>query len=266
MTSQNESLRTKHLLLSTVFFILALNAIALIYILADSKGIFSRMASARIARMLDAQESRQDQEPQNPPSSVIATEPVRNPSTLEPQALPRPTSASRALTMMASNAISATGACVAVENFKSDIQVKSAKALLSTSPLRDKSWIVSTPMPAMYLAGVQTETAAGARKIAKNLADMGLAPLSMSANFVGLAKADSATSATELAAVSAEGLTGAKIVARQISPATNRQAIVTLPQSRLETQFAASLPNRLPGVSLSAVPCPEAATALLAAK
>jgi hypothetical protein len=264
-----DNVRTKHLVQSIVFFILALNAIALMYMLADSNGIFSRMASARIARMLDGQETRQAQEPTETSSNSAEAAPTLG--TLPPTVADASSSndsahPSRALTMIPVMPISATGACVAVENFKSDIQVKSAKALLASSPLRDKSWLVSTPVPAMYLAGVQTDSAASSRKIAKNLAKMGLAPLSMSANFVGLAKADTASAASELAAISAAGLQGSKIVSRLISQATEKHSIVTLPQSRLETQFATSLTSRLPGVSLSAIPCPELATALLSIK
>lgn len=264
MTSYTENMTTRRLLLSSVFFLLALNAIALIYMLVDSKGIFSRMASARIARMADAPEAReaQDQDPNQDQDRSPSPDPARSAPASEPAASPP----GPALTMAPATAIAATGACIAVDNFKSDLQAKSARALLASSPLRDKSWTVSTPVPATYLAGVQTDSAASARKISKTLSDMGLAPLSMSSNFVGLARADSATSASELAALSASGLPGSKIVTRQISPPSDRHALVILPQSRLETQFAASLTSRLPGVSLSAVPCPEAASALLAAK
>lgn len=253
-----DNFQLSHLVQFIVFFLLALNAFALLYLVLDSNRVFTSLASARIAGMAGSNDSSQ-------PSIEDAAAEV-------PTLAPTLTASSpsiingKALTMLGLSPISTTGACQALENFKNPIQIQSAKALLSSGPLAQKSWMVSTPIPASFLAGIEVGNVNESRKISKALAERGVEPLSSSAQFVGLAKADTAASALELATVLAGGMDGVHVVARQVSAASERKSIVTLPQTRVEIQFATTLSSRLPGVSLVPVPCPAAAAPLLAVR
>lgn len=245
-----------HLVQSIVFFILALNAIGLLYLVTDSKNIFATLRAARISKMLDKVEARPEG-----PAEAAQTEPTPEPIAAAGLDV-GPSSPAKPLTMQPVAPISATGACLAIENFKSPIQAQSAKALLATSPLANKSWVVSTPFPASYLAGVSTANATEARQVAKALSDRGVEPLSVSAQFVGLAKSDTEAAALELAGVAA-GDGGLSLAVRVLATASERRSIVTLPQTRLEAQFASTLSARLPGVTLTPVPCPSIAAPYL---
>lgn len=258
---QSDSFKFKHMISSIIFFIFLLNAIGLIYVMLDSKSIFSKMATARIARMLDRSEQSMTQAAstdQNVESSENG--PSVNNGSAEP-ATHQP--ATHALTMIPIPAVSLTGACLSIDGFKSDIQAQSAKALLASGPLREKSWVVSTPFPAQYIAGIDTDGLSSTRKIAQTLSTKGIEPLSMNAKFIVLAKSDSESAALELANVSVMGLDGLKPRATMVTAAGERKAIVTLPQTKVEVQFASTLANRLPGVSLSPVACPPPAAELL---
>jgi hypothetical protein len=245
---------------SIIFFIFLLNAFGLIYVMLDSKSIFSKMATARIARILDRSEHSMIQSPIPFDSETGAHSPVAKTNPGEAEAF-QPAAA--ALTMIPIPAVSLTGACISIEGFKSDIQAQSAKALLASGPLRDKSWVVSTPFPAQYIAGIDTDGLASTRKISHTLAAKGIEPLSMNAKFIVLAKSDSEMAALELAYVSLMGLDGFKPRTTMVSAAGERKTIVTLPQTKVEVQFASTLANRLPGVLLAPVACPPPASALL---
>lgn len=262
-----------HLVQSMIFFILALNAVGLIYVVLDAKSVFAFLASARIARQIDSAEANAAREaeraaaesaeaaPALPPAGAPPAAPVAEGRPSEPT-----TNMGRALTMLPLAPLSATGACLALENFKSAIQAQSAKALLATSPLGQKSWAVSTPIPAVFLAGIRTPNAAESGKIAKALTERGVEPLSISAQFVGLARADTEAAAIELATVAGAALGESSIQARLVSGPSERRSIVALPQTRVEIQFASTLAARLPGVSLVPVPCPSAAAPFLGSK
>lgn len=262
---QSDSFKFKHMISSIIFFIFLLNAIGLIYVMLDSKSIFSKMATARIARMLDRSEQSMPQTDQNDQDvELIENSPLAKNSSSELATSSQ--AATHALTMIPIPAVSLTGACLSIDGFKSDIQAQSAKALLASGPLREKSWVVSTPFPAQYMAGIDTDGLSSTRKIAQTLSTKGIEPLSMNAKFIVLAKSDSEAAALELANVSVMGLDGLTPRATMISPAGERKTIVTLPQTKVEVQFASTLSNRLPGVSLSPVACPPPAAELLYSK
>ena len=173
--------------------------------------------------------------------------------------------APEALEMEDAPSISESGACIAIENFRSQVQASSAKALLSSGPLREKSWVVSTPVSAQHSAGVVAASASEARAIAKTFSQKGLPPLSIGPAFVVFAKADSPESAVALVEASGAA-SGFKITSRLSAPASERKSIVTLPQTKAEIQFARSLSARLPGATISAAPCPDAAEPFLDAR
>lgn len=249
------------------FFMLLLSAVGLVFIVTDSNRIFASVATAKISRMLDAVDESQDRAPKEASPAPLAfgaatatkiAAAALSGATATPllDAMPKN---DPALTMLPVASISSTGACYSIENFKSDIQNQSAKALLASGPLREKSWAVSTPFAAQYAAGIETENAPSARRIAQALSARGVEPLSMSAKFVVLAKSDSEAAALELANASIAGLAGYSAKARLVANAGERRSLVFLAQTRSEIQFASSLTARLPGTSLSAVPCPQAA-------
>ena len=267
-----------HLVQALVFFILALNAVGLIYVVFDSKSVFASLASARISRIINSAEiasgsvdaaagSLPEQAQPLPLSETPRSAP---PASGPPSAVLSPNDSDanmgRALTMLPLAPISATGACLALDNFKSPIQVQSAKALLATSPLGQKSWTVSTPIPAVFLAGIPALNAAESRKIAKALSERGVEPLSVSSQFVGLAKAETEAAAVELATVASSALGEQGVQAKLVSRASERRTIVALPQTRVEVQFASTLAARLPGVNLTPVPCPASAAPFLGSK
>lgn len=269
-----------HLVQSMIFFILALNAVGLIYIVLDSKSVFASLASARIARMINsaealasgspvqaADETLNREQPLPSKSIVLSAPPAQDVAPLAVAGPGEPVAnMGRALTMLPLAPLSATGACLALENFKSAIQAQSAKALLTTSPLGQKAWAVSTPVPAVFLAGIPAANAAESRKIAKALSERGVEPLSISSQFVGLAKADTEAAAVELATVASAALGEQVVQAKLVSRASERRTIVALPQTRVEIQFASTLAARLPGVSLTPVPCPASAAPFLGSK
>lgn len=222
---------------SAIFFGLAACAAGLIYLVAAPRTALPRFVASRME----------------------ALPPKPQPAPLLAQAAPTP------LDMEEPDSISESGACIAIENFRSQIQASAAKALLSSGPLREKSWIVSTPVSAQYSAGVVASSATEARAIAKTFSQKGLPPLSVGPAFVVFAKSDAAESA--VAIVEASGAaSNFKIIARLSAPAGERKSIVTLPQTKAEIQFARSLSARLPGASISAAPCPEAAEPFLDAR
>lgn len=223
----------RRLAVSAIFFGLAACAAGLLYLIAAPTGALPSFVASRLPHPKPASTPPAPRHPAPPPLAMLA---------------PRP--------------ISESGACISVDGFRSQAQAAAAKALFSDGPLRNKSWVVATPFPPEFSAGVAADNATHARSMAASFAKQGFSALSVGPGFVALAKADSPEAAIALVEESGAA-SGFAIISRLSSPGGERRAIVALPQTQKEIQFARSILGKLPGASISAAPCPEAAEPLL---
>ena len=260
----------KHKVKSIFFFILALNAAFLLYLLCDQNRIFASIATAKIAHTLEGLDSKNTEEnsaaergsaqkyqaadagSQDAPSQ-FSTEPKKN----------QQNASAKALSMTGVSPMSTTGACYALDSFRSEIQMQSAKALIASGPLREKSWAVTTPISAMFISGIETANLSEASKTSQMLSAKGIEPISMSAKFVAVARADNEANAQELGNEALYAIEGAKVKTKQIAAASEKKALVVLAQTRAEIQTVNSMSNRLPGSHMSPIACPQSAQQFL---
>lgn len=154
-------------------------------------------------------------------------------------------------------------ACLAWIGLRSGESLALAQKKLAASSLASTSWLVRAPAPAIYEAGLESTSLPQAQALAAKLRSVGVEPLSVSARFVSLARADSASMALRIAQAQAASVPGVKALAFESAPAQMRESLVMLPLLEGQTTLARQLASSISGSSLSPALCPQQALPLL---
>ena len=254
----------KHKIKSLLFFILTMNALFLIYLLCDKDKIFSLITTAKIEHVLSRIEPIQAINNPNLTKDAQVASGFASNSNLPKEKITALNNVNlqqsvKPLSMLTAFPISSTGACYSLDSLKSEVQIQSAKALISSGPLREKAWAVTTPTPAMFISGVETSNFNDARKLSETINAHGIEPISISAKFVAVSRSDNEANAEAVAKEALATLPNLIVKTKLLTNASEKKTFVVLAQTRGEIQTLMALPSRLPGSKISAISCPQIA-------